>query len=77
MAASFNRSSWWLKGDVVSTDMRVQYQHGNGGDVTGLTGFGYAVPHSLTCDLDLLSSWGSHTTPGNYNILPFLALWWF
>jgi len=38
MAASFNRSSWWLKGDVVSTDMRVLNAHAKG--EVGLTGFG-------------------------------------
>eukprot|EP00658_Telonema_sp_P-2_P004662 TRINITY_DN11725_c0_g2_i2.p1 TRINITY_DN11725_c0_g2~~TRINITY_DN11725_c0_g2_i2.p1 ORF type:complete len:747 (-),score=170.82 TRINITY_DN11725_c0_g2_i2:277-2517(-) len=37
-AASFNRSSWWRKGDVVSTDMRA-YNNLNTGE-TGLTGFG-------------------------------------
>ena len=38
MAASFNRSSWFLKGDVVSTDLRVLNNRGNN-DI-GLTGFG-------------------------------------
>ena len=38
MAASFNRSSWYAKGDVVSTDMRVQNAYGMG--EVGLTGFG-------------------------------------
>ena len=38
MAASFNRSSWFLKGDVVSTDLRVLNNQGNN-DI-GLTGFG-------------------------------------
>ena len=37
MAASFNRSSWRAKGEVVSTDMRAFNNHG--GDI-GLTGFG-------------------------------------
>ena len=30
MAASFNRSSWRAKGDVVSTDMRAFNNHGDG-----------------------------------------------
>jgi len=38
MAASFNRSSWTAKGDVVSTDMRVLNAHGVG--EVGLTGYG-------------------------------------
>jgi hypothetical protein len=38
MAASFNRSSWFLKGDVVSTDLRVL--NNRGGNDIGLTGFG-------------------------------------
>jgi len=37
-AASFNRSSWWMKGDVVSTDLRA-YNNLNQGE-TGLMGFG-------------------------------------
>ena len=37
MAASFNRTSWFWKGDVVSTDMRVL---SNGGKGVGLSGFG-------------------------------------
>lgn len=36
IAASFNKTSWFLKGDVVSTDMRVLNNHGN--DDIGLTG---------------------------------------
>ena len=38
MAASFNRTSWWLKGDVVSTEMRAVNNRGWRG--VGLTGFG-------------------------------------
>ena len=38
MAASFNRSSWWLKGDVISTDMRALNNAGSG--TVGLTGYG-------------------------------------
>eukprot|EP00911_Craspedida_sp_UC1_P002269 UC1_evm1s1722 len=38
MAASFNRSSWWLKGDVVSTDLRVL--NNQQGSLVGLTAFG-------------------------------------
>lgn len=42
MAASFNRTSWWHKGDVVSTDMRVANNYGDGSqtDQVGLTGYG-------------------------------------
>ena len=29
MAASFNRTSWWMKGDVVSTDLRVSNNYGD------------------------------------------------
>jgi hypothetical protein len=29
MAASFNRTSWWMKGDVVSTDLRVFNNYGD------------------------------------------------
>jgi beta-glucosidase-like glycosyl hydrolase len=37
IAASFNRTSWGLKGDVVSTELRV---HNNAGDTDALSGFG-------------------------------------
>jgi beta-D-xylosidase 4 len=37
VAASFNRSSWWAKGDVVSTEMRVQ---NNLNSDVALSGFG-------------------------------------
>eukprot|EP00041_Stephanoeca_diplocostata_P032967 m.1075633 g.1075633 ORF g.1075633 m.1075633 type:complete len:890 (+) comp24243_c0_seq1:40-2709(+) len=42
MAASFNRTSWWHKGDVVSTDLRVANNYGDGSKTgqIGLTGFG-------------------------------------
>ena len=38
MAASFNRSSWYAKGDVISTEMRALNNEGSSD--TGLTGFG-------------------------------------
>ena len=38
VAASFNRTNWWLKGDVVSTDLRVLNNYGISG--VGLSGFG-------------------------------------
>ena len=37
IAASFNRSSWWAKGDVVSTQLRA---HNNHNDGVALSGFG-------------------------------------
>lgn len=43
VAASFNRSSWWHKGDVISDDIRAIFNTGGApGDVSshGLTGFG-------------------------------------
>jgi beta-D-xylosidase 4 len=38
VAASFNRSAWWLKGDVVSTQVRAHNNIGDNG--VGLTGYG-------------------------------------
>ena len=38
MAASFNRSSWWMKGDVISSELRITNNRGTG--EAGLTGFG-------------------------------------
>ena len=49
LAASFNRSSWWHKGDVVSTDLRA-YNNLNQGE-TGLTGFRPNIKYcSLHCN---------------------------
>lgn len=38
MAASFNRTSWWLKGDATSTQIRVHNNQADG--LTALSGFG-------------------------------------
>ena len=44
MGASFNRTSWHLKGSVMGTEMRafhnLAWHRGNAGDLVGLTGFG-------------------------------------
>ena len=40
MAASFNRTSWRLKGSVLGTEMRVFNMFGGGGNPPSLTGYG-------------------------------------
>jgi hypothetical protein len=40
MAASFNRTSWRLKGGVLGTEMRVFNMFGGGGNPPSLTGYG-------------------------------------